>query len=73
MNVPSLFFPTNNIVQFLYLNFMHPLIGPRVGFMWTIVVGRDIPNYALARTAFTVPLKKFPEHAVRWLWGSQVR
>ncbi|KAE9392988.1 hypothetical protein BT96DRAFT_924348 [Gymnopus androsaceus JB14] len=65
--VPSL----NLMNQFLYLNFMHPLIGPRVGFMWTIVIGRDIPNYSLARTAFTVPLKKFPDHATRWLWGSQ--
>ncbi|KIK51634.1 hypothetical protein GYMLUDRAFT_181223 [Collybiopsis luxurians FD-317 M1] len=66
--VPSL----NLLNQYLYLSFMHPLLGPRVAFMWTIVVGRDIPGHALARTAFSVDLKNYPDYAIDWLWGAQV-
>ncbi|KAF5380789.1 hypothetical protein D9757_007138 [Collybiopsis confluens] len=66
--VPSL----NLMNQFLYLTFMHPHIGPRVGFLWTIVIGHALPKYSLPKTAFTIDLKNFPEYATHWLWGSQV-
>ncbi|KAJ7705671.1 hypothetical protein B0H16DRAFT_1482198, partial [Mycena metata] len=57
---------------FLYLTFMHPMIGPRVGFLWTIVIGHALPKWSLPRAAFTVDLPNFAEHAIHWLWGSQV-
>ncbi|KAF7313452.1 hypothetical protein HMN09_00501100 [Mycena chlorophos] len=66
--VPSL----NQMNQFLYLTFMHPLLGPRIGFLWTIMLGHALPQYGLPRTAFTVDLKPFASYAIRWLWGSQV-
>ncbi|KAJ7163842.1 hypothetical protein C8R43DRAFT_1122809 [Mycena crocata] len=66
--VPSL----NLMNQFLYLTFMHPMIGPRIGFLWTIVIGHALPKYSLPRSAFTVDLPNFPEYAIHWLWGSQV-
>ncbi|KAJ7179626.1 hypothetical protein C8R46DRAFT_1074311 [Mycena filopes] len=66
--VPSL----NLMNQFLYLTFMHPSIGPRVGFLWTIVIGHALPKWSLPRAAFTVDLPNFAEHAIHWLWGSQV-
>ncbi|KAJ3840244.1 hypothetical protein F5878DRAFT_659567 [Lentinula raphanica] len=58
--------------QFLYLTFMHPMLGPRVGFLWTIVIGHALPKYSLPRAAFTVDMKNFAEYATHWLWGSQV-
>ncbi|KAF5370950.1 hypothetical protein D9757_009882 [Collybiopsis confluens] len=66
--VPSL----NLMNQYLYLSFMHPILGPCVALMWTIVVGRDVPGHALARTAFSVDLKNYPDYSTHWLWGSQV-
>ncbi|KAJ7929085.1 hypothetical protein B0H13DRAFT_2543172 [Mycena leptocephala] len=66
--VPSL----NMLNQFLYLTFMHPLIGPRIGFLWTIVIGHALPRWSLPRAAFTIDLPNFPEYAIHWLWGSQV-
>ncbi|KAJ7725725.1 hypothetical protein B0H16DRAFT_1594082 [Mycena metata] len=65
--VPSL----NLMNQFLYLSFLHPLIGPRVGFLWTIVIGHALPKWGLPRTAFTVDLPSFAEFGRHWLWGSQ--
>lgn len=51
---------------------MHPMLGPRVGFLWTIVIGHALPKYSLPRSAFTVDMKNFAEYATHWLWGSQV-
>ncbi|KAJ7067900.1 hypothetical protein C8F01DRAFT_1116154 [Mycena amicta] len=66
--VPSL----NQMNQFLYLTFMHPMLGPRIGFLWTITLGHALPQFGLPRTAFTVDLKSFASYAIHWLWGSQV-
>ncbi|KAF8211669.1 hypothetical protein K438DRAFT_1958746 [Mycena galopus ATCC 62051] len=66
--IPSL----NKMNQFLYLTFLHPMLGPRVGFLWTVYIGHALAKLVISRTAFTLDLPGFSEYAINWLWGTQV-
>ncbi|KAF9503978.1 hypothetical protein BS47DRAFT_1374437 [Hydnum rufescens UP504] len=57
---------------FNYNCFRVPILAARVSLMWQFTVAIAPPGYTLGHIGYVLPLKKYTEYNLNWVWGSQV-